>query len=101
MRSLRALPALLGLALVAATTGEVPLPIPEGVLPPAIPDDNPLTPSKVELGKKLYFDVRLSKQGNISCASCHSPEAGFADPRGKKTSAGGEGLDARGRHRER
>ena len=91
MRSLRALPALLGLALVAATAGEVQLPIPEGVLPPAIPDDNPVTPSKVELGKQLYFDVRLSKQGNLSCASCHSPAAGFADPRGKKTSAGGEG----------
>jgi cytochrome c peroxidase len=89
--SLRALALLFGLALVAATPGEVELPIPDGVLPPAIPDDNLLTPAKIELGKKLYFDARLSKQGNIACATCHSPEAGFADPRGAKTSAGGEG----------
>jgi cytochrome c peroxidase len=91
VRSLRVLPALLGLALVAATAAEVPLPIPDGVLPLAIPEDNPLTPAKVELGKQLYFDARLSKQRNIACATCHSPEAGFADPRGEKTSAGGEG----------
>jgi cytochrome c peroxidase len=87
----RGLSVLFGLALLAATAGDVELPIPEGVLPPEIPEDNPLTAAKVELGKKLYFDVRLSKQGNISCATCHSPEAGFADPRGTKTSAGGDG----------
>ena len=33
--------------------------------------DNPLNASKVELGKKLYYDTRLSKDGNISCNSCH------------------------------
>ena len=49
----RALIALLGLALIAAVATEVELPIPEGVLPPEIPEDNPLTPAKVELGKKL------------------------------------------------
>jgi cytochrome c peroxidase len=91
VRWLPTLSVLLGLALLAGTTSEVELPIPEGVLPPEIPEDNPLTRAKVELGKKLYFDVRLSKQGNISCATCHSPEAGFADPRGEKTSAGGDG----------
>jgi cytochrome c peroxidase len=67
------------------------LSVPEGVLPPEIPEDNPLTAAKVELGKKLYFDQRLSKQGNMSCATCHSPKAGFADPRGEKTSAGSGG----------
>jgi cytochrome c peroxidase len=44
-----------------------------------IPADNPLTTAKVELGKKLYFDPRLSADGAISCASCHMPERGFAD----------------------
>jgi cytochrome c peroxidase len=44
-----------------------------------IPADNPLTAAKVELGKKLYFDPRLSVDGSISCASCHKPEHGFAD----------------------
>lgn len=40
---------------------------------PAIADspDNPLTPEKIALGKALYYDTRLSKDGNISCDSCH------------------------------
>jgi cytochrome c peroxidase len=44
-----------------------------------IPADNPLTTAKVELGKKLYFDPRLSADGSVSCARCHKPEHGFAD----------------------
>ena len=91
MRPRRSLPVLLALVLVAATSGEDLVPLPEGVLPPLIPDDNPPTPAKIELGKKLYFDARLSAQGNIACATCHAPAAGFADPRGTKTSSGGDG----------
>ncbi|MCB0755619.1 MAG: cytochrome-c peroxidase, partial [Flavobacteriales bacterium] len=34
--------------------------------------DNPITEEKVRLGKMLYFDKRLSKEGNISCNSCHN-----------------------------
>ncbi|TNF70794.1 MAG: cytochrome-c peroxidase [Acidobacteria bacterium] len=37
----------------------------------ALNPDNPLTPAKIELGKALYYDTRLSKDGNISCDSCH------------------------------
>ncbi|MDG2308440.1 MAG: cytochrome c peroxidase [Candidatus Binatia bacterium] len=44
-----------------------------------IPEDNPLSAEKVSLGKLLFFDKRLSKDGNISCASCHNPFHGFAD----------------------
>lgn len=51
-----------------------------------IPEDNPLSAEKVSLGKLLFFDKRLSKDGNISCASCHNPYHGFADP--DPTSAG-------------
>lgn len=40
--------------------------------------DNPMTRAKIELGRQLYFDGRLSKDGTISCASCHSPDHGFA-----------------------
>jgi cytochrome c peroxidase len=58
---------------------EVALPIPEGVLPPEIPADNPLTAAKVELGKALYFDVRLSKDDTVSCATCHDPRQGFTE----------------------
>jgi cytochrome c peroxidase len=45
-----------------------------------IPDDNPMSDAKIKLGKFLYFDARLSKDRSISCASCHSPYHGFADP---------------------
>jgi len=45
-----------------------------GVLPSAVPvpADNPMSESKVELGKKLYFEPALSKSGNFSCNSCHN-----------------------------
>lgn len=43
-----------------------------------IPEDNPMTRAKVELGRQLYFDPRLSVDGTISCASCHDPDKGFA-----------------------
>lgn len=43
------------------------------------PADNPITPAKVELGKKLFFDPRLSGSGIISCASCHNPSFGWQD----------------------
>jgi cytochrome c peroxidase len=91
MRTLRVATAVLALALLGAAGDEVELPLPAGVLPPEVPADNPLTRAKVELGKKLYFDARLSKNGNQACASCHAPTAGFADPRGTKTSAGSDG----------
>lgn len=45
-----------------------------------IPEDNPLTAEKVALGKLLFFDKRLSKDGSVSCATCHNPYHGFADP---------------------
>jgi len=47
--------------------------------PPPSPPGNPTTPEKVELGKKLFFDRRLSVDGTMSCAACHDPESGFAD----------------------
>lgn len=43
-----------------------------------IPSDNPLTRAKVELGRQLYFDPRLSADGTISCADCHHPDEGYA-----------------------
>ena len=41
--------------------------------------DNPLTASKVELGKQLFFDPRLSKDDTISCSSCHDPTQGWSN----------------------
>ena len=43
------------------------------------PADNPTTPEKVALGKKLFFDKRLSLDGTVSCASCHDPHKAFTD----------------------
>ena len=40
--------------------------------------DNLMTRAKIELGRQLYFDTRLSADNTISCASCHSPDEGFA-----------------------
>jgi cytochrome c peroxidase len=51
----------------------------ERLPPPPIPGDNPQTAEKIELGKKLFFDRRLSGDGTMSCASCHVPDQGFTD----------------------
>ncbi len=53
-----------------------------GQLPPVVaPVDNPQSDAKIRLGQQLYFDKRLSKDKTVSCASCHIPDKGFADPR--------------------
>ncbi len=52
---------------------------PLGLLPLVWPADNPYSPEKVELGRYLYFDPRLSADGSVSCASCHSPKYAFTD----------------------
>ena len=44
----------------------------------AIPADNPMTAEKIALGRKLFFDRRLSVNGTLSCAMCHVPEQGYA-----------------------
>ena len=59
-------------------TAAAPKP-PLGLPPLSIPDDNPMTPEKVELGKMLYFDTRMSKDGTISCATCHDPKMAWAE----------------------
>ena len=59
---------------------------PKGLPPLVIPADNPMTDAKVELGKQLYFDKRLSKDNSISCASCHDPAKGWSN--GEATALG-------------
>jgi cytochrome c peroxidase len=51
-----------------------------------IPADNPQTDKKIELGRLLFFDKRLSKNNTIACASCHLPTMAFTD--GKPVSTG-------------
>ncbi len=59
---------------------------PRGLSPVPDPIDNRTTVEKVELGRLLYFDKRLSKDGTISCASCHHPKLGFSN--GQRFAAG-------------
>jgi len=78
-----------GVALAATAAEEVVLPVPPGVLAPEVPAENPLTAAKVELGKKLYFDARLSKDDTVACATCHDPAHAFAEPRPVSIGVGG------------
>ena len=55
-----------------------------------IPADNPQTDAKVRLGAQLYFDTRLSADNTISCASCHDPRTGWANPHPTDTGIGGQ-----------
>src|SRR5436189_5466038 len=52
---------------------------PLGLPPLSWPKDNPYSAAKVELGRFLYFDRRLSADGAVSCASCHDPKFAFTD----------------------
>ena len=46
-----------------------------------VPEDNPLTAEKIELGRRLFFDRSLSRDNSISCSSCHDPDRAFSDGR--------------------
>jgi cytochrome c peroxidase len=50
----------------------------QGLPPVPWPADNPYSPARVELGRTLFFDQRLSANGKIACASCHQPEHAFS-----------------------
>jgi cytochrome c peroxidase len=53
--------------------------LPSGFPTPKVPADNPMTREKVELGRHLFYDTRLSGNGTFSCASCHKQAAAFTD----------------------
>lgn len=67
-----------GIALSAHAVGAKPTPL-APLPPPSIPKDNPNTPEKVALGKKLFWDNRLSGDGSMPCVSCHLPQLGWGD----------------------
>ena len=52
---------------------------PLGLPPVPIPENNPQTPEKIQLGDKLFHDVRFSADGKVSCATCHSQDKAFTD----------------------
>lgn len=61
--------------------------------PPPIPSDNAMTAERVDLGRKLFFDPRLSKSGLVSCATCHNPATGWSDGLEKAVAQGMKTLD--------
>jgi cytochrome c peroxidase len=65
--------------------------VPRGLQPLTafVPAANPMTKAKVELGRQLYFEPRISLDGTVSCATCHNPEKGWTD--NLKTSVGIDG----------
>lgn len=63
--------------------------LPSGVSIPTVPSDNPMTLEGIELGRKLFYDVRLSGNNTMACASCHGQEFGFTD----KNLAFSKGID--------
>lgn len=68
-----------------AEDGNIPL----GLKAPRLPKDNPQTEAKIQLGKQLYFDPRLSADNTVSCASCHDPKKGWSN--GEATAEGVDG----------
>ena len=71
---------------VPGSAGDVPLGLPEL----KIPEDNPMSAEKVELGKLLYFDKRLSKDGTVACATCHDPQMAWAEDTPTSTGIDGQ-----------
>ncbi|MYJ75250.1 MAG: di-heme enzyme [Gammaproteobacteria bacterium] len=68
--------------------------IPEGFPRPAVPEGNPMTTAKVELGRHFFYDKRLSGNGKQACASCHRPEHAFSEPRARAVGSTG-GVNSR------
>jgi cytochrome c peroxidase len=101
LAALAAIPFVLGLAAVgelrnlgAYVQSRYDFGLPAWAPAPLEPEGNPTTAAKVELGRRLFYDTRLSRDGTMSCASCHRQELAFTD--GRATSPGVSGdLTAR------
>ncbi|MEM8973734.1 MAG: MbnH family di-heme enzyme [Pseudomonadota bacterium] len=82
----------IGFAATASSlsASEFKWPIPAWIAPPKVPASNPMSPAKVELGRRLFYDIRLSGPGYMSCASCHKLERGLTDGRKRAIGSTGE-----------
>jgi cytochrome c peroxidase len=76
----------------AAVPGGYRWQLPRGFPTPAVPADNPMSDAKVALGRRLFFERRLSVSGHYSCSSCHDPARAFSDGRTVAIGATGEAL---------
>jgi cytochrome c peroxidase len=68
-------------ALITHDTSKPPRGIDPLIWAALVPGDNKLTPARTELGRKLYFDARLSADGTVSCSTCHDVTRSFTDRR--------------------
>ena len=64
--------------------------LPPWVPEPVVPADNPMSTAKVELGRYLFYDRRLSSNQTLSCASCHQQALGFTDGKARSPGVNGE-----------
>jgi cytochrome c peroxidase len=64
--------------------------LPAGFPPPEVPPDNPMSAKKVELGRRLFYDTRLSDNGTQACATCHVQALAFTDGRARGLGSTGQ-----------
>jgi cytochrome c peroxidase len=64
--------------------------LPLGFPPPRVPYDNPMSDEKVALGRHLFYERRLSRDGTLACATCHDPARAFTDGRARAVGVTGE-----------
>ena len=64
--------------------------LPPGLPVPQVPPDNPMTEEKVQLGRRLFYDTRLSGNGTYACSSCHQQARAFTDGRAQAVGSTGE-----------
>jgi len=64
--------------------------LPPGVPPPRVPATSPMTAERVELGRRLFYDTRLSGNGKQACATCHLQNLAFTDGRAQAIGSTGE-----------
>lgn len=87
---------MLGFVVAASLTGAVfDWDIPKGFPRPAVPADNPMSAIKVQLGRYLFYDGRMSVNGKESCGTCHQQKLAFTDGRGRAQGTTGQ-LHPRG-----
>ncbi len=63
--------------------------LPPGVAPPPVPGGNPMSPEKVALGRRLFYDADLSRDGTTSCGTCHEQHRAFTEGNASHPGVGG------------
>ena len=92
MSVIRALLSIVAFACLSGCARETPYEwhLPPGFPQPRVPEDNALTVEKVELGRRLFYDKRLSANGTQACASCHQQSHAFSEDAATATGSTGQ-----------